>query len=492
MRSLGTALDHQPTLQALFGAQDACACGHCNSVLSPAAYFVDVLQFIKNALPNNELLDRLLLRRPDLQDVELSCNNTNTEVPAIDLALEVLENSVALPFDVEVPLGSDAEAQLSGSTVGAAVKAALERTVRSLSGEVRATREGGYWTVVDQHRRWKITARNAAALMAGKQRLDTTGLDVPALIASLNQGQVARGAEAAFARLFAANHKQPPDLTNYTVTITPLVAGKSWRVEYQFIAELFTNQAPQLVLQTPAGVVWWNRPYKETTISAIEGDLSRSTVPSLVQGLLASRFYRPPSFTASQFRADGWSIVSAKLELSISFMPAQLTISSLAYQSGDAGADAVAWPENHNPEAYLRLKGAGAVFPWTLPVDLPLEELRLFLDRARSSRRRLIELTTPVDRQLRESVPFALEVLDLSDAEARLITQPPSDIYECWGLSAGQTIIWDAAAGGILRAESPLALLQTVSILLQQSRLSFEEMRDVLATGFVRAAHRRW
>src|SRR5205085_11837897 len=127
---LGPSMEHQPTLVALFGAQDACACGHCNSVLSPAAYFVDVLQFIKHALPNNELLYRLLLRRPDLQDVELSCNNTNTEVPAIDLALEALENSVVFPFDVELPAGSDVEAQLSGSTstVGPAVKAALGKT----------------------------------------------------------------------------------------------------------------------------------------------------------------------------------------------------------------------------------------------------------------------------------------------------------------------------------------------------------------------------
>src|SRR5437588_1961170 len=134
--------------------------------------------------------------------------------------------------------------------------------------------------------------------------------------------------------------------------------------------------------------------------------------------------------TVKQARPDGWTLVSNKLELTLRFVPAQLTITSLAYQSGDADADALAWPENHNPEAYGLLKGAGAVFPWSLPIYLPLEEVRLFLERARSSRRRLIELTTPVDQQLRESAPFALEVLGLSEAEARLITQSPLDIYE--------------------------------------------------------------
>lgn len=35
-----------PTLEELFGPMDYCTCGHCKSVLSPAAYLVDLLQFI--------------------------------------------------------------------------------------------------------------------------------------------------------------------------------------------------------------------------------------------------------------------------------------------------------------------------------------------------------------------------------------------------------------------------------------------------------------
>ena len=118
---LGGVIDRQPTLRALFGDQDACACGHCNSVLSPAAYFVDVLQFIKDV----RMLETLLGRRPDLLDIELSCNNTNTVVPAIDLALEALENAVALPLKVELLPGTNVEAELSGQAIGAEVRKAL-------------------------------------------------------------------------------------------------------------------------------------------------------------------------------------------------------------------------------------------------------------------------------------------------------------------------------------------------------------------------------
>ena len=43
-----------PTLEQLFGSMDFCSCDHCRSVLSPAAYLVDLLQFIdKDAPPAN-------------------------------------------------------------------------------------------------------------------------------------------------------------------------------------------------------------------------------------------------------------------------------------------------------------------------------------------------------------------------------------------------------------------------------------------------------
>jgi hypothetical protein len=35
-----------PTMENLFGNIDYCACSHCKSVLSPAAYLVDLLQFL--------------------------------------------------------------------------------------------------------------------------------------------------------------------------------------------------------------------------------------------------------------------------------------------------------------------------------------------------------------------------------------------------------------------------------------------------------------
>jgi hypothetical protein len=129
-----------PTLEGLFGEMDFCACDHCRSILSPAAYLVDLLLFMGSdeqawavflttwrsnhggapypfpnqaawtdyqndwnarhpgqPIPNTEMapLDVLLSRRPDIQHLPLTCENTNTAMPYIDVVNETLEYFVA-------------------------------------------------------------------------------------------------------------------------------------------------------------------------------------------------------------------------------------------------------------------------------------------------------------------------------------------------------------------------------------------------------------
>lgn len=90
----GEAIVAPPTLEALFGSIDYCACSHCQSVLSPAAYLVDLLQFIDlEHVPHtlDNPLDVLFGRRPDIQHILLTCENTNVALPYLDLVNEVLE-----------------------------------------------------------------------------------------------------------------------------------------------------------------------------------------------------------------------------------------------------------------------------------------------------------------------------------------------------------------------------------------------------------------
>jgi hypothetical protein len=83
-----------PTLEKLLGNMDYCDCDHCKSVLSPAAYLVELLQFIdlKN-IPHSKSnpIDALKARRPDIENIQLTCENTNMALPYIDLVNEILE-----------------------------------------------------------------------------------------------------------------------------------------------------------------------------------------------------------------------------------------------------------------------------------------------------------------------------------------------------------------------------------------------------------------
>ena len=129
-----------PTLETLFDSMDFCECEHCRSILSPAAYLVDLLLFLQSddevwtaslqswkekhdgapypfvdqvawqefqiewnerhpgqSLPNTEIspFDVLMSRRPDIEHLPLTCENTNTALPYIDVVNETLEYFVA-------------------------------------------------------------------------------------------------------------------------------------------------------------------------------------------------------------------------------------------------------------------------------------------------------------------------------------------------------------------------------------------------------------
>jgi hypothetical protein len=87
-----------PDMETLFGSLDLCDCEYCRSVYSPAAYLTDILHFLKDRpskIAGKSAKDVLFARRPDLGEIELTCENTNTPLPYVDLANEVLENAVS-------------------------------------------------------------------------------------------------------------------------------------------------------------------------------------------------------------------------------------------------------------------------------------------------------------------------------------------------------------------------------------------------------------
>jgi hypothetical protein len=86
--------------ETLFGSLSYCSCQHCQSILGPAAYFVDLMKFVDDHISpqfgtwTNHPLN-LATRRPDLWTLELTCANTDERIPTLDIVNEVLENAVA-------------------------------------------------------------------------------------------------------------------------------------------------------------------------------------------------------------------------------------------------------------------------------------------------------------------------------------------------------------------------------------------------------------
>ena len=89
-----------PGFADMFGDQTICNCCDCQSIFGPAAYFVDLMYYIeKNILDGSFPTTpfpplHLKSRRPDLWDLELSCDNTDTIVATLDIVNEILESYI--------------------------------------------------------------------------------------------------------------------------------------------------------------------------------------------------------------------------------------------------------------------------------------------------------------------------------------------------------------------------------------------------------------
>src|SRR5262249_18954799 len=207
-------------LRSLFGDIDFCECRHCRSVLGPAAYLADLLHFLESLPISNSAgktaLDGISARRPDLLHLELSCENTNTEIPYVDLVLEVLENAVAVPVAIVtvqalspggggglIRLGSPPPPPSAPTAVATEfregeslklselpekVRLALQETAITL-GEVFSVKRTkndaqthqSVWVVSDGSRRWEIAYlaehfRVWESLPAGPQTFDLPAL----------------------------------------------------------------------------------------------------------------------------------------------------------------------------------------------------------------------------------------------------------------------------------------------------------------------------
>jgi hypothetical protein len=88
-----------PDYQQLFGGLDYCECAHCSSMIGPAAYFLDIMRITDEYItePNTSIPPgyKLEERRPDLFDLELTCENTDHILPFLQIVNRILSHRIA-------------------------------------------------------------------------------------------------------------------------------------------------------------------------------------------------------------------------------------------------------------------------------------------------------------------------------------------------------------------------------------------------------------
>lgn len=188
-----------PDWQTLFGSLELCDCEHCRSVYSPAAYLVDLLHFLQGRkiidpdsierengyvkkvafLPGNTpdkdltAKDILFSRRADLGKIDLSCANTSTPLPYVDLVNEALEDFVAQspdfsPFQLAAALATDLDAR----QVSADLDTAFANADCSLSehATIEVIGKGKHWRLHDRAYSYDIRIESGAPRVRARGR----------------------------------------------------------------------------------------------------------------------------------------------------------------------------------------------------------------------------------------------------------------------------------------------------------------------------------
>ena len=516
-------LEKYPSLRALFGDLNSCECRHCQSVVGPAAYLTDLMHFLQrstvntagNLSPANNkkdlnlyleyatdgtVLGALLQRRPDLADLELSCENTNTKIRYIDLVLEILENAVALPLVVAPSeyKGVNIKAEFAGGTIPEAVVDALHKTSINVGKTITVTPDDHLgsnspvliWIITDGSRRWLIQYRKLQLVMAGPGDYQIS--DVAGAVNSLRHGTLNAELKDRLSQglpLHGAPQIQevPTGTTarRWTVSYT-----RAFAIKITILTKISLGQRPLGAFEllsldeTP-----FNPPrtgqLSGGTIQHIKDDAFISGDTSKIDANVAVLLGLPAGETYLQT----WNLDKEWWELSITstatltHLLEQLSVAGLTYQNSAIRDHLESSPENRNPLAYDILS-RNAEFPWALPFDLCLEEMRAFLDALGVRRVDLIDLARPQSRFSEEAA--TLELLGLSKSEADLIAPATASTkpWTYWGLAQADNTVKDHTAGFDWKGNW-LEVLAHLSMLLQQSGLSYREYLDLLQTSFV-------
>lgn len=226
--------------------------------------------------------------------------------------------------------------------------------------------------------------------------------------------------------------------------------------------------------------------------AAAEGELNTKTISPAVRAAFAAKQIElaPDARAVVGAPSSRWSITDGSVLYSIVKAGAAVSVTGAWPQTGASAASLAAVPEHVNGAAYTVLRDG--VYPWSLPLDLPTEEIRVFLGHLGTPRHELMdELFAGGPTAALVDVATAAEYLGLSDAQRRCVTNtvnPARQPWEYWGLqqNGNAVTVFDPVANDF--ADKPLGWLDAlgwVRQVLRRSGLEYDELVRVLGCEFV-------
>ncbi|MCP4931632.1 MAG: hypothetical protein GY912_06595, partial [Candidatus Marinimicrobia bacterium] len=147
--------------------------------------------------------------------------------------------------------------------------------------------------------------------------------------------------------------------------------------------------------------------------------------------------------------------------------------------------DLGAQPEHVNKSAYEVLKKE--IFPLSLPFDLWLQEVHLYLDHLGVPLHRIRE-TFQNDTDKDKSISEAY--LRISPRAAELIKGDKTDPWEWWGLKESKNTIIHPGTKRELKNKNWISLLKQVPVLLHRAGLSYSQLLELLTCRFINPKRR--
>lgn len=155
-----------------FGGAESCECEQCLSIYSASAYLFDCLRFLEDAagpIVASSPLSVLKGRRGDLLEILLTCDNTNTRIPYIDIVNELLEQRVSpdwfTPFSLPAAIETDLDARKATIAIRDAFHDSANAISLALDAEVYVVGQptGGtkVWHLLDQATLYSIRKTTA-------------------------------------------------------------------------------------------------------------------------------------------------------------------------------------------------------------------------------------------------------------------------------------------------------------------------------------------